>query len=123
MQPIKRNAYPAWVYGPLGGAVLAVALAFAYALIFIVYATIRSSLLVVNVNPDASVAGTVIAYFFTLAVPALVIAAMMAVPAALVGLVAAPILKRVVVFLNPRRSDVRAIGLGSATSFALAVVL
>jgi hypothetical protein len=80
MRPTERTAYPSWTYGPLGGAALAVGLGFAYAALFTVYATIRSSVLVIRVNPDAVVPGMIVAYFFTLAVPALVIAAMMASP-------------------------------------------
>jgi hypothetical protein len=123
MQHTERSAYPSWAYGPLGGAAPAMGLAFAYSALFIVYAAVRSSLLVIRVNPDAGVPGTTVAYFFALAVPALVIAAMMAVPAALIGLIAAPILKHVVAIFNAPRSEGRAITIGSATCLFITVLL
>ncbi len=74
-------------------------------------------------NPDAGVTGTIVAYFSALAVPALVIAAMMAVPAALVGLVAAPALTRIVTFLNRDHSERWAMVIGSATCLAITGIL
>lgn len=123
MEDTERTANSSWAYGPVGGAAIGVGLAFAYAALFIVYATIRSSLLVIRVNPDAGVPGTVAGYLFTLAIPALVIAAMMAVPAALVGLFTAPILMRVASKFNPRRSAGRAIMIGSTTCLIVALLL
>jgi hypothetical protein len=123
MRPTERTAFPSWAYGSLGGAALAVGLAFAYAALFTFYATIRSSVLVIRVRPDAVVPGTIVAYFFTLAVLALVIAAMMAVPAGLVGLVTAPILKHVGASFNASRSEGRAMKIGSAICLCSAVLV
>ncbi len=123
MHSIQARIYPSWMYGPLGGAALAAGLTFAYALVFIVYATLRSSLLVVRVNPDAGVPGTVVAYFFTLTIATLAIAALMAVPAALVGFITAPVLKRVVSLLVTSRNERRTAVVGAASCLAIALLL
>lgn len=120
----RNTANPGrWMYGPLGGAALAVGLDFGYAAVFIAYATIRASLLAIRVNPDAGVPGTVISYFFTLVIPSVVIAGMMAIPAAVIGLITAPILGYAVSRLNPQHSERRAIVVGTASCFVIAVIL
>ncbi len=123
MKNTQHISYPSWVYGPLGGGLAAIGLAFAYALVFIVYATIRSSLLVISAKPDAGILGTMVAYAATLTIAALVICAMMAVPAALVGLLTATLLKRLLSALNPQHTPARAVVIGSATCFAIVVIL
>ena len=120
---IEKVSREHWLYGPLGGAALAVGLAFAYALVFIVYATIRSSLLPARVQPDAGFFGTAIAYGAALAIATLAITALMAIPAAIVGAVTALILKWLLSVLNPQHTRRRAIIVGSVICFALTFIL
>jgi hypothetical protein len=123
MQTTHRAFYPSWVFGPLGGAAAAIGLALVYALVFIVYATIRSALLILLIPSDAGVVGTVVAYAASLAVSALVIAALMMVPAALVGALTAALLKRVVSAFNPQHDEQRAILIGAGTCLILVTIL
>lgn len=123
MQKIVGSSNATWVYGPLGGAAAAIALAFAYTAVFVVYALIRSLLLVISANPGAGIPGTIVAYAATLSVPALVICVMMSVPAALVGLLTAPLLKRLLSAWNPRHDPARATAIGAAASCGIVVLL
>lgn len=122
MQPPKHTAYPSRFYGPLGGAVAAVGLAFAYALVFVVYAVIRSSLLLGSVASDAGFGGTIIAYAAALTLAALTIAALMALPVAVIGLITAAIVKRSGFWFNPRHSESRSIAVGTFMCFIIVLV-
>lgn len=122
MQLSKHTACPSWFYGPFGGALTAVGLAFAYALVFVVYAIIRSSLLLGSVSSDAGFGGTLVAYAASLTVAALTIAALMALPAAVIGLITAAIVKRSVSWFNPQHSASRAIVVGALTCFIIVAV-
>lgn len=101
-----------WRYGPVGGAGLGVALTFAYALVFVLYATVRSAVLVTSAGWQVNLPGTMLAYASSLTVAALAIAAIMALPAAVIGMLTAIGLKKLAAVLNPEQQARRATLIG-----------
>lgn len=122
MQNTKSVPLDDWWYGARGGAALGVILTFAYALAFVVYATVRSTLLVFSAGVEIDVPGTLVAYAISLAVAALAIAALMAIPAALIGIVTAILLKKALFVLNSKHSPRRAALIGSSVCLILAAL-
>ena len=122
MQSEKYSLYPSWLYGPFGGAAAAIVLVFAYAVTFIIYAILRSALLVGSVASDAGFGGTMVAYAAALTIASLTIAALMALPAIVIGLVTAVILRRSVSWFNPRRLESRAMAIGALACFVIVVL-
>lgn len=119
----EKGSNERWPYGPLGGALLGVGLAFGYALVFIIYATIRAALLPARVPPDAGVLGTVVAYGESLALATLAITVLMAIPAAIIGAISAFIITWLLSILNPQHAPRRAVVIGMVACFALIVIV
>lgn len=106
------------------GALIGVALTYAYALAFLLYATLRATFtLVTRPWPDAGLLGTVIATTASLAIPALVLATLLAVPAALLGALTAVLVYTVIPRLNAARSPVQAALIGGAIALAVVAVI
>lgn len=112
-----------WLYGPFGGAALGVGLASAYTLLFIMYAIVRSSLVVIRVNSDVGMLGTLIAYAASFVIATCTITALMAIPAAIVGTLTAFILKRLLFAFNTQHVPQRTVTIGFATCLAIVVIL
>lgn len=112
-----------WLYGPLGGALLGVGLALAYALVFIVYAAIRAALLPARVVPDAGVLGTVIAYGESLAIATFAITSLMAIPAGIIGAITAFVVTWLLSLVNPQHTPRRAVIVGVVACVAFAAIV
>jgi hypothetical protein len=110
------------------GAEACVALAFLYALVFIGYAIVRSTLAIVATSSVATgLVGTLIATWAGLALPALVCAALAAIPAALIGALSALSVRALLTLGNatptPRRAAASGIVVCLAVSLALLALL
>jgi hypothetical protein len=106
------------------GAEAGIALALVYALAFIGYAVVRSTLtLLAPPAPDGTLAGTLIATWTSLAVPAFVLAAMCSILAAVIGALTALVLRALVSRVNPTHASQRAIGLGVAVCLTVSLAL
>ncbi len=122
-RPREKMSQARWLYGPLGGALLGVGLALAYALIFIVYATIRAALLPGRVVPDAGLLGTTIAYGESLAIATLAITVLVAIPAGIIGAITAFVVTWLLPLVNPRHAPRRAVIVGVATCVTVAAIV
>jgi len=106
------------------GAEAGIALALVYALAFIGYAVVRSALnLLASPAPDGGLAGTLIATWISLAVPAFVLAAMCGILAALLGALTALVLRALVSRVNPTHAPQRAIAIGVAVCLSVSLAL
>lgn len=108
------------------GAEIGVALGFAYAIAFLVYAALRSTTeLLATPDVDAGWLGTAFATWIALALPAFVFAALLAPLAALLGALTAVAVYALLPTLNPEHTPPRAIliGLGVCSLIALVSVL
>jgi hypothetical protein len=124
MQRVGYIPRPTWRYVALRGAAVSVGLTFAYALAFLLYAIVRSSLtLAARVNPDTGLLGTLIATWTSLAIAVLTMASLMAVVAAVLGTATALIVLWLSSVLNPRRVSARAIMIGLVTCLGIALLL
>lgn len=106
------------------GALAGAALTYVYALAFLLYATLRATFALVTMPwPDAGLLGTIIATSLSLAVPALVLATLLALPAAVLGAITAMLVYTVVPRLNAARSPVQAALMGGAIALAVVAVI
>ena len=106
------------------GAEIGVALSFLYALVFIAYAVVRStSVLLGTPNPDGGLAGTLIATWAALALPALMIAALAGILAAVIGALTALAARALVSFGTARPTPRRAAGSGLAVCLVTCLAL
>src|SRR5215212_8134727 len=106
------------------GAEACVALAFAYALVFIGYAIVRSTLTIVaTLEIDAGLAGTLIATWAGLALSAVVIAALAAIPAALIGALTALAIRALLGLGNATPTPRRAVASGLAVCLVVSLAL
>lgn len=106
------------------GAELGIACAFLYALAFIGYAIVRATLdLLVTPQIETGWLGTAIATWVSLAVPALLLAALFAPLAALIGSLTALVVNAVSMALNPGRAQRQAIAIGTVVCTAVVVVI
>jgi ABC-type Fe3+-siderophore transport system permease subunit len=108
----------------LRGAGVALALTFAYALAFLLYAMLRSFAVVVGtVNEGAGFLATLFATWFSLAIPTLTIAALFAILAVPLGAVTAVLIVWASARWNKERNPNNAIALGAALTFLIAFLL
>jgi hypothetical protein len=110
------------------GAEAGLALAFLYALAFIGYAIVRSTLnLLAAPNRDGGLAGTLVATWIALALPAFVVAALAGILAAIIGALTALALRALLSRMNaahtPRRAIAIGVGVCLTVSLTLLVVL
>lgn len=106
------------------GALTGVALTYAYALVFLLYATLRATFTLVTMPwPDAGLLGRVIATSALLAVPALVLATLLAIPAAVLGALTAVLVYAVLLWLNTPYSPVQAALIGGAIALAVVALI
>jgi hypothetical protein len=106
------------------GAEAGIALAFGYALAFIGYAVGRSTLTILTPpTPDGTLAGTLLATWASLAVPAFVLAAIFGILAAVSGALTALVLRALVSRVNPTHAPRRAIGMGLAVCLSVSLAL
>jgi hypothetical protein len=110
------------------GAEAGIALSFLYALAFIGYAVVRSTLNLLAIpKPDGGLAATLIATWLTLAVAAFVLAALVGILAALIGALTAlalrALLSNVDAAQTPRGAIVIAVALCLSISVTLLVLL
>jgi hypothetical protein len=117
----RRNGWgrTAWY-----GAEIGVGLSFLYALAFIAYAVVRStSVLLGTPNPDGGLAGTLIATWATLALPALMIAALAGILAAAIGALTALAVRMLASFGTARPTPRRAAGSSLAVCLVVCLAL
>lgn len=124
MRHLDSPAYPNWGQTARSGAGFAVRLTIAYAVVFIVYALVRSVLrLLPTPTFDAGLVGTLLAYGVSLALPALVIALILALVMTLLGIVTALIVRGLLSVLNPTHAPLSAILVGAAVALVIAALL
>ena len=106
------------------GAEAGIALALLYALAFIGYAVVRSTLmLLATPNPDGGLAGTLIATWISMAVPAFVLAAIVGILAAALGVLTALVLRALLSHGNPTHAPQRAIVIGVGVCLTISLML
>ncbi len=106
------------------GALLCILLAVAYTTVFILYATVRSSLTAATiVNPDAGVMGTLIATWSSLVVAALVIGLLLSAAVAILGAFAGILIRAISGILNPHNAPRQQSIIGMGVCFAIVVLL
>jgi hypothetical protein len=106
------------------GAEACVALAFLYTLVFIAYAIMRATLAIMATpDIDAGLAGTLIATWVGLALPALVIAALAVIPVALIGALTALAIRALFALGGAIPPPRRAVAGGIAVCFAISIAL
>src|SRR3990172_6702454 len=106
------------------GAELGIACAFLYALAFIGYAIARATIdLLVTPQIETGWLGTAIVTWFSLAVPALLLAAIFAPLAALIGALTALVVNAVSMALNPGQARRQAFIIGIAVCAVVVVVI
>jgi hypothetical protein len=106
------------------GAEAGIALAFVYALAFIGYAVVRSTLtLLATPAPDSTLAGTLIATWISLAVPAFMLAAILGILAAVIGALTALVLRALLSRVNPTHAPQQAIAVGVAVCLTVSLAL
>ncbi len=120
----KRSARATWGYAASRGAALCTILALAYALVFLVYALIRSAFTVSAIdNPDASKIGTLFATWASLFVAVLVITNILGLLVAIVGAVTGLVINALSSLANRERMPQRAIGIGAVVCLVIVVLL
>jgi hypothetical protein len=101
-----------------------VGLTFAYALAFLLYAILRSSLtLAATVNPDAGLLYTLIANATSLLIAVLTITFLMVIVTAVLGIITAIAVYGLLSTLNAHKDPSRAVIIGSATCLGVVLLL
>lgn len=127
MSTIAHRAVPfplAWRQVVRVGALTGVALTYAYALAFLLYAVLRATFtLVIMLWPDVGLLGAVIATSESLAIPVLMFATLLTIPAALLGAITAVLVYTTLLWLNGSHSPLQTALLGGTIALAVIAVI
>lgn len=104
------------------GAIVAIAATFAYSMIVMIYTIIRSSATICSIMPTGERNTILLANGFSVAYSVAVFSLLMAILSSLAGLVAAVILKKSLLYFNPRFNFRKAVLISCITSFALLIL-
>ena len=105
------------------GAIAAVAATFAYSMIAMIYAIIRSSATIYSIMPKGERNIILLANGFSVAYSVAVFSLLMAVLSSMAGVVAAVFLKKLLLYFNPLFNFIRAFLISCITSFALLILI
>jgi hypothetical protein len=106
------------------GAEIGIACSYLYALAFTIYAVVRTTSMLVGVpNQDGGLAGTLIATWAALALPALIIAALAGILAAAIGALTALAIRALISFGNVMPTPRRAAGSSVAVCLVVCLAL
>jgi hypothetical protein len=105
------------------GALLAVAGVFAYSLVVLLFVIIRSSVNIYNIMPSSERSAILLTNGFSIAYSVSVFSLLMAVVSSLAGAVAGVILRKVLLWFNPKRHFNKAILISSVTVLVLLSLL
>ena len=105
------------------GAIVALAAVFVYSLVVMYYTIIRSSATIYNVMPYSERSIILWTNGFSIAYAVVVFSLLMSVPSVLAGSVAGVILRKVLLWLNPKLHFSKAILISSITSLVLLLLL
>ena len=105
------------------GAVVAVAAVFAYSLIIMIYAIIRSSVTIYSIMPKVERNTILLANGFSIAYSVAIFSLLMAALSSVAGSVAAVILKKSLQYFNPPLNFKRAILISCITALALLILI
>jgi hypothetical protein len=124
MMKNSRPSQISWPRAAAYGAEAGAAMALLYALAFIVYAVVRSTInLLATPDADGGLAATLLATWVSLALPALTLGIIFGLLAALVGALTALALKALMSILAGARSPRGAVAAGVALCLAVSVAL
>lgn len=105
------------------GALIAIAAVFAYSLIVMMYVLIRSSATIYSIMEDGERTTILLASGFSAAYSVAVFSLLMAAFSSIIGLVAAVILKKSLLYFNPRFNFRKAILISGITASGLLIVI
>ena len=117
----KINITNKWV--AYNGAITGVAAVFAYALLVMMYAIIRSSITIYNIMPNGERSNILLANGFSIAYSVAVFSLIMALLSSLSGAIAGVFLKKILQYFNPNFTNRKAIIISCITAFSLLIIM